>query len=142
MSTQSPSLDAVAQVVGAALGAHQSNPLARRVASAHEVRELLKGAFPGWSRAVAEASRAQRVDVVVRPLLIAGMLAEIDGRKAILLDSEVAPDERSVTLWHEVMHLAGVTDEDQAEKMARMLAKVIQLDVVAPPTTEPAAPSP
>lgn len=70
--------------------------------------------------------------VIRRPLLVAGMLTE---HGDIFIDSESPPSEQNVTLWHEALHKAGMTDETQVEAVARKLAEFS----VAP--TAPVTPS-
>ena len=58
-------------------------------------------------------------------MLISGMLATVpaDRVDVILIDSEQPEAEQLVALWHETLHLLGLTDEDQVEAMAQRLAK-------------------
>ena len=67
------------------------------------------------------------VRIVIRPLLVSGMLAsdglELVKRPVIIIDSELPEEERVVSLWHETLHLLGMTNEVEVEAIARELAK-------------------
>jgi hypothetical protein len=57
----------------------------------------------------------------VRPLLVNGVLATDDHGPLILIDSEQPELEQVITLWHETLHLLGMTDEVKVEQLARRL---------------------
>lgn len=64
------------------------------------------------------------VRVLFRPLLVQGMVRrdfEYDSWM-ILVDNEQSEAQQTVTLYHEALHLLGLTDEDQVEAMAKKLA--------------------
>lgn len=59
----------------------------------------------------------------VRPLLVRGMLAtDARGPRILINSEEEPPHEQVVTLFHEVLHLLGLTDEFLAEEYAMRLA--------------------
>jgi Zn-dependent peptidase ImmA (M78 family) len=47
----------------------------------------------------------------------------VDGRPVILIDSESSPQEQAITAFHELLHLAGITDEHVVEQMAQLCGK-------------------
>jgi hypothetical protein len=62
------------------------------------------------------------IPIKVRPMLVSGMLASSTRGPVILIDSEQPELQQVVALWHEVLHLLGVTDEATAESIAARLA--------------------
>jgi len=71
----------------------------------------------------ASAKRAT-VPIKVLPMLVYGQLATDEHGPVILIDSEQGEYEQVVTLWHEVLHLLGMTDEGAVERIAARLAHV------------------
>jgi hypothetical protein len=68
------------------------------------------------------AARMQ-IPLRVRPLLVQGMLAYDERGPLILINSEENdPMEQVRTLWHEVLHLIGMTDEFLCDEYAMRLA--------------------
>lgn len=63
-----------------------------------------------------------QIPVVFRPLLVSGMLAVQEVWPMILIDSEQSREEQAKAIFHEVLHLLGVVDEEGAERMAVKLA--------------------
>lgn len=63
------------------------------------------------------------VRIRIRPLLVSGQLAVDADGPLILIDSEQPEHEQVVALWHETLHLLGLTDEKQVEAFALELAK-------------------
>jgi hypothetical protein len=55
-------------------------------------------------------------------MLVNGQLATDEHGPVILIDSEQEEYEQVVTLWHEVLHLLGMTDEGAVERIAARLA--------------------
>jgi len=64
----------------------------------------------------------ERVPVMFRPLLVNGILGVRDGRPIILVDTDQPESEQLVTVWHEALHLLGLTNEAQVEALAQRLA--------------------
>lgn len=63
------------------------------------------------------------IPIVVRPMLVQGQLATDAGGPLILINSEEEPPhEQVVTLFHEVLHLLGMTDEFLCDEYAMKLA--------------------
>lgn len=63
------------------------------------------------------------IRIEVRPLLVRGMLATDERGPVLLINSEEAdPKEQVTTLWHETLHLLGLTDEFLVEEYALRLA--------------------
>lgn len=87
----------------------------------------------------------------VRPMLVSGMLATDDKGPIILINSEEEPPhEQVITLWHEVLHLLGMTDEFLCDEYAMRLADAApdilrrlahNINVPDPLPVEPPAPS-
>lgn len=76
--------------------------------------------------ALRQPARRDRVAprILFRPLLTSGLIGKSDaGHTYILIDSEQPEAEQLVALWHEALHLLGLTDEDLVEIMARHLAE-------------------
>ena len=65
---------------------------------------------------------AASLRIEFRPLLVQGQLATDDNGILLLIDSEQPDAEKIVTIWHETLHLLGLTDEEQVESMANKLA--------------------
>jgi hypothetical protein len=63
----------------------------------------------------------EAIKLTFRPLLVSGMLADTTDGPVILIDSEQPEAEQRVALWHELMHLVGLEDEDLVEDLARRL---------------------
>lgn len=64
------------------------------------------------------------VTVTFRPLLTSGTLAtDAAGRVHLLVDNEQSELEQLRALCHELMHLVGIEDEDQAEILGRRIAE-------------------
>lgn len=67
------------------------------------------------------------VRIIVRPLLTRGMLAadgnQLIKRPVIIIDSEQTEEEQVISLWHETLHLLGLTNEAEVEAIAKELAK-------------------
>jgi hypothetical protein len=87
------------------------------------------------------------VRIKLRPMLVNGMLSSDAAGPVVLIDSEQPEGEQVVSLWHEIMHLLGLTDEKEVEAIAynlaeadphilRKLAKVINVADSAAPTTK------
>ena len=70
----------------------------------------------------AQSGRRATVPIKVRPMLVSGMLATDENGPVILIDSEQSEYEQVVALWHEVLHLIGMTDEGATERIAARLA--------------------
>lgn len=70
----------------------------------------------------AASVRRATVPIKVRPMLIHGQLATDEHGPVILIDSEQDEREQVVTLWHETLHLLGMTDETRVEEFAYRLA--------------------
>jgi hypothetical protein len=71
--------------------------------------------------------------ILFRPLLTSAFVGTGDaGKIYILIDSDQSVAEQTIALWHETLHLLGLTDEDQVEALARRLAAAFPeiLDVV------------
>jgi hypothetical protein len=49
-------------------------------------------------------------------------LCRLLAQPMILIDSESSPIEQAVTIFHELFHLAGITDENLVEAMAQRCA--------------------
>lgn len=62
------------------------------------------------------------VPLRVRPMLVAGQLATDARGPIILIDSEAEEAQQELSLWHEVAHLIGIQDEQEAEALASKLA--------------------
>jgi hypothetical protein len=54
----------------------------------------------------------------------------------ILISDDLYPDEENITLWHEIMHAIGVSEEKQAEELAVRLADVVDLTQIIKYETE------
>jgi Zn-dependent peptidase ImmA (M78 family) len=65
------------------------------------------------------------VPLKVRPMLVSGMLAKDDHGPVILINSEDDPKEQVRSLWHETLHLLGLTDEFLVEEYAMALADAV-----------------
>src|SRR3954466_7948746 len=50
------------------------------------------------------------IGVQLRPLLVEGLIAQSDAGQVILIDEALPRWEQNVTLWHEVLHMLGLTD--------------------------------
>lgn len=69
----------------------------------------------------ANATIAPRI--LFRPLLTSGCIAKGDGGYTyILIDSEQPELEQIIAVWHEALHLLGLTHEDDVEALAQRLA--------------------
>jgi hypothetical protein len=89
--------------------------------------ELYCATFEVWKVApsdLAFAASAKRATVPIKvlPMLVNGQLATDEHGPVILIDSEQGEYEQVVTLWHEVLHLLGMTDEGAVERIAARLA--------------------
>jgi len=68
------------------------------------------------------STKRATIPIKVRPMLVSGMLATDEHGPVILIDSEQGEREQIVTLWHETLHLLGMTDEARVERFAHRLA--------------------
>lgn len=69
------------------------------------------------------SARRTHVPIKVRPMLVSGILAtNVDG-PMILIDSEQDEHQQVVALWHETLHLLGLTDEFLVDEYAMRLAE-------------------
>lgn len=73
--------------------------------------------------AVPEVEPQLRVEF--RPLLVNGMLATEPKGRVILIDSEQSQQEQAISLYHEMLHLIGLKDEEKVEDMAQQLAEAV-----------------
>jgi hypothetical protein len=64
------------------------------------------------------------VRIIFRPLLVSGMLATDEHGVVMLIDSGQPESEQAVALWHEVLHMLGLFNENQVEAMAQRLGAV------------------
>lgn len=67
---------------------------------------------------------ATNMRFMFRPLLVPAILAKDAIGPLVLIDNEQSEAEQIVSIWHELMHVIGVTDERQAEALAQRLAPV------------------
>jgi hypothetical protein len=75
------------------------------------------------SKARSASAPRMQIPLKVRPMLVRGMLAYDERGPVILINSEEAdPKEQVVSLWHETLHLIGMTDEFLTEEYAMRLA--------------------
>lgn len=73
--------------------------------------------------AFAPSARRATVPLKMRPMLVRGMLATDEHGPMILINSEESdPKEQVISLWHETLHLLGMTDEFLTEEYALRLA--------------------
>jgi hypothetical protein len=86
------------------------------------------------------------VPLLVRPLLVSGMLATDEVGVCVVIDSEQDDVEKVKAFWHEVLHLFGLADEVQVERIALLLAEACpsvlrtlapRINVVEPPQLNP-----
>ena len=65
----------------------------------------------------------RRLRVEFRPLLVQGMLLRVgeSDEWLMLIDSEQSREEQGITIIHELLHFAGLEDEELVERLAREL---------------------
>ena len=90
------------------------------------VRDLLQATFDPENQPSQFGTHLSAIEPTVRvglwPMLVQGQIATDAKGILLMIDSEQSDEEKAITLWHETLHLLGLTDEDHIEILAKQLA--------------------